>query len=721
MDRRDFIKLTAVTGTGAALTACGNPEHQAIRFVPDDEIVPGIAAWKPSVCPMCGAGCGLSVRVMDADYDTMRNGQRGVVRINAAKKLEGQAAHPVNRGGLCPRGQAAIQVTYHPDRLTGPQKRRGARGSGEFEPISWDDAIGELVSRLDALADRDTLAFLTRPRRSRRLELIQEFLAGLGAPPPIGFELFGDDVLRRANAISFGHEQLPTIDLARSRYVVSFGADLLGTWNSPVAQAAGYGEMRQGRAGIRGALVQVEPRMSLTGASADEWVPIRPGTDGVLALGLAQVLVSSGLARGGAAGLGDYTPERVEQTTGVRAKRVERLAREMAERGPAVAVIGGPALAQTNGLFHAVAVNTLNGVLGTVGQPGGVFFTPQAGPIRGAAKPVRPPQTLQNLRAGLLFLDDVNPVFAAPKAWKVRDALSAIPFIVSFGGFLDDTSVSADLILPDHSFLESWVDSLPESGSLVAVANAAAPVMRPLHQTRATTDVLIEIAAKLKTPVPLPWKSYDEMLKASFDRLAENAWDDVEKQGGWWAQQSTVASRQSPAAERKAVAFVEPAFDGDAGSHPFHLLPYASQAFFDGSAAHLPWLQELPDALTSAMWSSWVEINPQAAARLNVATGDLVEVASTQGSLRAPALVSPGIAPDVVAMPVGQGHEVFTRYASGRGVNPLAILAPLADRDTGAFAWASTRVSVSRVGPGDGGLILFAGEMRENPHAQGRR
>ena len=96
-------------------------------------------------------------------------------------------------------------------------------------------------------------------------------------------------MLRRANAISFGREQLPTFDLANARYVLSFGADFLGTWNSPVAQSAAYGHMRQGRPGIRGSFVQVEARMSQTGANADEWVPVTPGTEGVLALGIAHV------------------------------------------------------------------------------------------------------------------------------------------------------------------------------------------------------------------------------------------------------------------------------------------------------------------------------------------------------------------------------------------------------------------------------------------------
>jgi len=169
------------------------------------------------------------------------------------------------------------------------------------------------------------------------------------------------------------------------------------------------------------------------------------------------------------------------------------------------------------------------------------------------------------------------------------------------------------------------------------------------------------------------------------------------------------------------VPFSPARFDGDAAAYPFFFQPYASQAFGDGSTAHLPWLQEMPDPMTSAMWSSWVEINPQAAEKLGIRKGDVVEITSSQGSLRAPAVLSPGIGPDMVAMPVGQGHDTFTRYASKRGANPVSILAPLTDTETGALAWAATRVKIARVGNPDGSLILFAGELSEEPQHHHRR
>lgn len=739
MDRRDFIKVTAATGATATLAGCGNPENQLIRFIPEDPFYPGIAASRASICPVCSAGCGVQARVMDGEAEVVRNGQQGLIRMGLARKLEGNPLHPVSQGKLCARGQAAIQLTYHPDRIRQPLKKTGGRGTASFHPITWDEAMAEFVAKLNdfsASAKPNSLRFLTRPLRGQRDALVSQFLKGFGAPPAVTFEVFDDQVLREANARSFGYRQLPTFDLAHSRYVLSFGADFLGTWNSPVAQSIAYGEMRQGRPGIRAKFVQVEPRMSQTGANADEWVPAKPGTEGVLALGLAHVILKSKLRsasdaghagrliEGWERGLPAYTPEEVERRTGVKVSRIEKLAREFAEHAPAVAIIGGAPLAHTNGTFQAIAVNALNALVGSVEKPGGIFFTPQFNGSLGSQETAGIRNVAAEILAApsspieLLLLSDTNPVFGTPPAWRVREALAKIPYIVSFGSFIDETSILADLILPDHSFLESWVDHVPESGTLQPVASMAPPAMRPLHQTRSMPEVLFEASQKVMPGMrpPLPWKTFEEMLRSAFLELPNataDKWAAAQEQGGWWTETVPSSTPPKPGTTPSAPLEEQARFDGDPAAYPLHLLPFASQAFLDGSVAHLPWLQELPDVVSTAMWSSWVEINPKTAAGLGLAEGDVVEIASSQGKIRVPALLSPGIAPDVVAMPVGQGHQTFTRYASARGSNPIAVLAPLEDKETGALAWAATRVRLSRV-EGSGDLILFAGGMREH-------
>src|SRR6266705_1077954 len=247
--------------------------------------------------------------------------------------------------------------------------------------------------------------------------------------------------------------------------------------------------MRQGKPGSRGKFVQVEYRMSQTGANADEWVAVRPVMEGVLALGIAQVIIKSGARRaadagppgmlidGWSAGLTEYTPPDVSKRTGISTARIERLAKEFAEQKPAaVAIIAGPALAQTNGLFNALAVNALNALVGSVGMPGGIVFMPQQNSGT-ESNLVKNGELGVSNQTQVLMIDGANPVYGTPKAWKVRETVMQIPYIVSFGNFIDETSVLADLILPDHSFLESWVHAAPESGAKVAVSTMAPPVM----------------------------------------------------------------------------------------------------------------------------------------------------------------------------------------------------------------------------------------------------
>jgi len=587
MERRDFIKISALSGVMATLEGCRSAEKQLIRFIPEEELVPGIATWKPSVCTLCSAGCGLQVRVMQGEAEVVRRGQQGLIKMGLAKKLEGNPQHPVNRGKLCARGQAGLQILYHPDRITHPIKRTGARGSGEFQEISWDDALKELTAHLTALQTSNSagaLAFLARPQHGQRRELVERFLKAYGAPPAVWYQPFDEAVLRQANLLSFGHAALPTFDLGRADYVISFGADFLGTWNSAVSQSIGYGEMRQGRPGRRAKFVQVESRMSQTGANTDEWIPCRPGTEGALALGIAHVILSEKLApqgsgsrtgsliAGWSAGLPDFTPEAVEKQTGVSAAVIKRLAHELTQSGSAAAMIGGAPLAHTNGLFNALAVNALESLVDTRRDQGQILgFTPALQPTTPAqASLVSLSAFAQSALSGqphapqMLLLYEANPIFSAPPGLRIREALAKIPTIVSFGNFIDETSAQADLILPDHAPLESWLDSVPESGSMQTVVNLSPPAVLPLHDTRSMPDVLLGVAHQLGGEVAkaLPAATYDAMVRAAYVPLRTRAgsvdaktdddfWDAAQTQGGWWSTPAAhnpegVAAKHAP-------------------------------------------------------------------------------------------------------------------------------------------------------------------------------
>jgi anaerobic selenocysteine-containing dehydrogenase len=740
IQRRDFLKITAAGGAAAALEGCGNPDHQLIRFIPEEDLLPGIATWKPSICTLCPAGCGTLVRVMQGEAEVVRNGHLGIMKMGLAKMIQGNPAHPISQGKLCPRGHGELQVTYHPDRIKSPMQRTGERGSGQFKEITWDEAIKQLVTYLSPLLvskQPNKLAILTSPLRGQRRTIVWNFASAFKTAPNV-FEFFDNRAVKAANQEAFGVAELPTVDLARSDYVISFGADFLGTWNSPVAQSLGYGQMRKGRPGQRGKFVQFESRVSLTGASADEWIACPPGSEGAVALSIAHVIVNEKL-RPAVAGLdlADYSPDKIEKQFGVKAATITKIAREAAGSSAAVVLIGGAATAQTNGLFNARAANVLNSSLGSMGKPGGLSFTPAWNAKHDAplVSPLESPlesrleSSLATMLAAapqVLLLHDANFIFTARNALAMRDTFERVPFIASFGSFVDETSALADLILPDHSPLESWLDDAPQSGSTRTVVSVAPPVMAPLHDTRSMPDVLLGAAQQLGGDVAkaLPWKTYDEAVKASFSELykqqgskgakdADEFWSNAQSNGGWWSADEKSVAVTPAKSSGASVKYAEAKFDGDASQYPFYFQPFASQMFYDGSLAHLPWMQEAPDPTSSVMWGTWVEINNRTAEKLGVKMGDTVEVASQHGTLRAPALVTPAIAPDVIAMPIGQGHTNFTRYATNRGANPISILAPMTVEGTGSLAWAATRVKVSRVG--EGKLIMFGASMEELP------
>ncbi len=751
MERRDFLKFSAAAGAVVALESCKNPDHELIRFIPEEDLIPGLATWKPSICTLCPAGCGLNVRVMQGDAEVLRDGRRGILAMGLAKKIEGNPAHPVNRGALCPRGQAGLQVTYHPDRIQHPMVRTGERGSGQFQEISWDEALKKLVSELGTLKTHgETLAFLANRLSGQRSEIVSRFVSAFPGSTISEFAFFDDGVSREANLRSFGYAAPSTLDLARSNYVISFGADFLGTWNSPVSQSLGYGQMRQGHPGQRAKLVQFEPRISLTGANADEWIASRPGTEGALALSLAHVILrdnlrppdaarrAGNLIAGWSDGLRAYSPEAMERQYGTPAAAITRIAHEATANDASVAVIGDTATSHTNGLFNSLAVNALNALLNNVGKAGGILFTPiwnsqpaKAGSRQeNGANEISVQALAQRILSGAgapraLLVYNANPVFAAPPGWKMSDAMKKVPFVASFGSFLDETSIFADLVLPDHSPLESWLDHAPASGSMEMVVSLAPPTMHPLHNTRAMPDVLLDIAHQLGGNVSqaLPWKTYEDSLQAEFAAIAQKHaggtaqntdefWETAQKQGGWWSS-DTVAPAPAAQMSNSATPSEIAEFDGSPEQYPFHFLPFASQMHYDGSLAHLPWIQEAPDPLSTVMWGTWVEINPKTAKAHSLEEGDLVLVESQHGSLQAPAFIAPGIAPDVVAMPVGQGHRHFTRYAENRGASPIEILAPVAVSGTDSLAWAATRVRISRVGKGS--MIVFGGSLTETP------
>jgi anaerobic selenocysteine-containing dehydrogenase len=311
----------------------------------------------------------------------------------------------------------------------------------------------------------------------------------------------------------------------------------------------------------------------------------------------------------------------------------------------------------------------------------------------------------------VLIVGGANPSHELPAGLGFTDALRKVPFVASLNSFFDDTTSLADLVLPASLPLEDWGDSIPDPSVSSRVLTMQQPIVSALFDTRSAWDVLLAVAEELGGSLAqaLPWVTYKDLLQDQLQQLqhvttgsikagtSQQFWTELLRHGGWWDTSATPATALT-AAPPSLSALPEAQFDGDAQTYPFYLLPFVHNTLGTGERAHLPWLQAAPDPVTSITWQTWVEVNPRLADSLGVTEGDIVTLRSTHGSIDVPVYVHPAAPPEVLAVPLGQGHSGFGRWADGRGANVLQLLAPLADSATGALAYGSTRVNLAKTG-----------------------
>jgi anaerobic selenocysteine-containing dehydrogenase len=569
LTRRDFIKIGAATiAAGAGLSAV-RPSTQSgtsPHAVGAEHVV-------KTACAMCTSGCGLDVRIVEGK----------------AVKVEGSAIHPLNQGVCCLKGQASLEMLYSPERLQHPRIQTGERGSGDWKEISWEEALELLAGKLGELRGAGKphgLALMHGDLRGQMRHVVKRFMSAYGSPNVVSRESLGEGAARMAMWLSQGLNGLPVYDIANSNYVMTFGGNLLESSRNVIAYLGATAFMRRGRP-QRGKLVAVHPRLSVTGVKADEWIPIRPGTYAALALGMANVIINSGLydaafVRDYTFGFEDfedadgnlhkgfkslvmesYTLDRAASITGIASEIIARLAGEFATNRPAIAVMPTEAgeLSSGNALYTALAVHALNALAGSIDAKGGVIVQrfPQlndwpALELDGAARTGIGKERIdgagsqfplalsawQNLPRRILadqpyplealILLNANPLYDMPGE-ECAQALMKVPFVASFASTLDESAAHADLILPASTFLEVWGDDILE-GTGYAGISLRRPVVETVHDTRDPGDVLLEVARRIGGAVSqaLPWKSYKELIE---DRLSNFDWEKLETNGCW--------------------------------------------------------------------------------------------------------------------------------------------------------------------------------------------
>ncbi len=693
INRRDFLKFMGLGGVGAAtLSGCDMPttvtleegkEKVVSYLAPEEYVIPGIGVWYASTCQQCPSGCGI----------------HGRVREGRVLKVEGNPESSMNGGGLCQMGQAGLQGHYNPDRLKKPLVRKG----GSLQEVSWDEAWALVEKKIGART-----AWLTGSVSGHQAVLLDELVSALGSSRHYVYEAINNRVGEAVNEVVLG-EPMPRYRFDKAQCIVSFGADFLGTWVSPVHFSREYAS--KFRTGERGVLVVVEPKMSLTGANADLWVAARPGTEGALALGVANVLINKRhvsadvLPADARRVVSQYDLDTVSEITGVKSESIVKIANYLRLNSPSIILSGPSAHEHANGYHNAMAAMLLNVLLGNIGT---TIESSGEMPVKGlAAKPA-------SSRAVVDFIKDVdagkfdavvihgaNPVFTAPKALGVAEKLAKAPFKVALTMFMDETAALADVVLPLASPYEDWGTTVAAYQPQEKVIGIQQPLMQPLYpDTRGFGDILL---ALLKAKGVEGYKSFDDYYAFLRKAFADMPASVKKGKGGdafWNAslQKGLVEVGQGGGKLKTGKLAVAPVEYKSNADYPLHLVPSARQGLWDGRHANIPWLQEAPDQISKVFWDSWAELHPKTAHKLGVKEGDYIRIESPQGVIETQVYIYKGVHPDVVAVPMGQGHENYGRYATGVGVNPLKILDPVFEEKSGEIATHATRVRISKTG-----------------------
>ncbi|MFQ6045928.1 MAG: molybdopterin-dependent oxidoreductase [Gemmatimonadales bacterium] len=551
LGRRQFLWTMGATTAAVALQDQLGIEWSSER-VTEEGWAPGVEERLVSSCLICPGRCGITGRVVDGR----------LIRVT------GNPLHPMNRGGVCPRGVAGVQMLYHPERVTSPLLRVGSRGGGEWRNISPQGAVKLIAQRLATLrseARPEGLALLAGYCAGTTEDLWRQFLRAFGSPNYVS-DSYADGV-EAVMELMHGMRRQPSYDFERADLVLSFGAHLFDAWWSPLQTHAALRPAANERRRPR--FVQVDTRLSRSAASSSEWIATRPGTQGTLALGIAYVMLreesyDSTFVREHVSGFEDYTdargsvhegyrsvvlrnyrPEEVSTVTGVPVERILSLAKEFADADAAVAVCGPDVTHSQNGLLSGLAVHSLNVLKGSINRRGGVLFPddPPLSPliaieqddvarnglarqtVTGAPTPFGDASAGDRLAEAIaagstspldvLLLYYANPLASSvhPETW--RAALARIPFVVSFSPFLDETASHADLVFPDLLPYERWQDAPTPPSFPYPVWGITRPLVEPRPGATHTGEVILALARELGGAVArsLPYEDFATLLK----------------------------------------------------------------------------------------------------------------------------------------------------------------------------------------------------------------
>ncbi len=624
-NRRDFLKYFGFSVTAVALASCykTNVRHAVPYLVKPEEVTPGVANYYRSTCGACTAGCGVEVKV----------------REGRPIKLDGSRDSAISKGGLCATGQASILSLYDTERLANPLIKNQ-------EVQDWSTVDGEIKSKLAVLkATGKKVVLLSNTVNSpSTLRAIAAFKETYTNVEHISYDAVSYNGILNANESDFGKRALPHYNFANAKAIVSFGADFLGTWISPVEFQADYGKNR--RPGVEGGMsvhVQFESTLSMTGTNADHRFPMQSSKELAYVATLYNYIAK-------AKGIAQIAVPNNSELAG---NSIEKAAKILLKNAGKSLVVSGSNNTEVQQLINAVnmLLDNYNSTIDMVNhsnQYAGNDAAVQTA-FEGLSK---------GTVAGVIFFGS-NPVFNHNKEWAA--AIAKAKLSISFASTKDETAAVCQYVAPDNHFLESWSDAEPVKG----LVHFTQPTIAPVFNTRQAQESLLNWAGALPNNEidPLSGKGIlsQKLEASSYYLYVKNYWDGILGAEGF-QKSLEMGLAETPKTEGLAVytgnvAGLASSITKAQASQGVDLVLYQSVGVRDGAQGNNPWLFELPDPVSKVCWDNYVALPKQIAVKLGIDKDATVNIEANGVKYEnVPAFVQPGQANNTVSLAVGFGR-----------------------------------------------------------------
>ena len=627
--RRDFLKMMGFGMAAVSLAACEAPVRKAIPYVNKPvDVDPGVANYYASTYSIGNDYCSIVVKT----------------REGRPIKVEGNELSKVSGGGTTPQVESSVLSLYDEQRFKGPKI-----GGND---TSWDELDQRIKDELATNSGKTVIVSYSNCSPSTQ-RAINELSAKYGNVEWVQYDPISFSGTLDAYESATGNRALPVHDFSKAKTIVSFGADFLGSWPNQAMNSRQFTSMRKlgDKKKDMSRLYSFESNLSLTGSNADYRQPIKPSQEGLFVANLYNLI---------AQGTGGATIDVPKVGNSV---VLEKAAKDLLSSKEKSLVISGSNDANVQTLV--VAINNLLGAYGTT-----IDLSKSNNTRKGNDKAFgRFVNELKGGQVGAVVFYNCNPVYDHPSGGEIAGAIGKAKTSVSTSDRMDETADVVKYLAPDHHYLESWNDFEPVSGHL----SLSQPTISNIFNTRQAQESFLRWADNSD--------SYYDYVRAGWQPLSSGIFD------AFWDQCLHDGVYESGASNRSISVSVDAssvasAISGKykANSSGMELITYSNYSVGDGIQANNPWLQEMPDPITKAVWDNYITV-PVKYAKENGLGYDpermkakMVTLTAGGKSLKVPVIPQPGQAEGTIGIALGYGRSKAGKVADNVGVNAYDLV-----------------------------------------------